>query len=311
MSFIHNTILRIWASLGFWGSVELFGSLLVSVGCIGELCLVLREKHSPSHRREGWMTKSLRVISKLCSPFIRFAVRRSLRFKIFNPERKHSFEKVFVFMVAIGVTMELIALFFSLREVAELHEKTAELRKENLELGEKLNPLNQPIASISAIVTFEIRGTNFDKVESFPNSLRTFNIVGKGGNLVSLRCFELSSKEEHISARGTKFDGKSFSMAFEWMGEDSLVMPGTVMATNFQNWVARSSATPRTLDKEMTGATVGFPGLQKGFEIVAESCVVTLNRSVAWRFSSPKEMDNGWLIWIEPIRATSPPKVRP
>jgi len=84
-------------------SLEIFGALLVAIGCIGELWLIC--------------IKPPKGIGKL---------------KNFE-RKKHFREKIFVGMVALGVSMELIALPSSLSEVQQL-------KKVNLELEAKIQP---------------------------------------------------------------------------------------------------------------------------------------------------------------------------
>jgi hypothetical protein len=128
------------ASFSLLDCSEILAGALVAVGCIGELVLVFRK--APSGENE------LKVFEK----------------------RKHVLERVFVCMVAIGVTLELGLLPASLGEVVELQNTNLVLRSNvaalELQVAQtsnnvvKIDPLNQRIAELSAIVRIRVRGRN-------------------------------------------------------------------------------------------------------------------------------------------------------
>jgi len=74
------------------GWIEILAAAFVAVGCIGELILVFQK--SPPE------TEAAKIFEK----------------------KKHRLERVFVFMVAIGVSVELLVLPFGLREAARFNE---------------------------------------------------------------------------------------------------------------------------------------------------------------------------------------------
>ena len=91
---------------------EILAALLVAIGCIGELILVFQKP--PLKEEES------RAFEK----------------------RKHFLERVFVCMVAIGVTMELALLPLSLRESARLNKEAGDARKLAAESNERSKQLD-------------------------------------------------------------------------------------------------------------------------------------------------------------------------
>src|SRR5581483_1283370 len=79
------------------GLAEIFASLLVSIGCCGEL----------------WTVFSKGPVDEP------------------GKQKRHLLEKIFICMVAMGVTVEVPCLTFGLRESAELNERTANTESNN------------------------------------------------------------------------------------------------------------------------------------------------------------------------------------
>src|ERR1035441_5324896 len=120
-------MLRFLSSFSLLDWVEIGGSVLVAFGCLGELWLLLSKPPADSEK------------------LIRFDA------------KKHFLERIAVGMVAVGVSMELVALPISLRQTAQLVDKNLKLERHVA----SLEPRKQPIASISATVRLLVKGDGY------------------------------------------------------------------------------------------------------------------------------------------------------
>ena len=93
-----------WSTFSILDWIEIVAAVLVAIGCIGELYLVF--KNPP---------KDDEVLKRF-------------------EKKKHLLERVFVCVVALGVTTELVALPFALKESAKLQAEVERLKSENLKL---------------------------------------------------------------------------------------------------------------------------------------------------------------------------------
>ena len=80
-------------------------------------------------------------------------------------EEHKKLKRYFAWMLIAGLLLEM-------REAVNEDGKVEELRKENNELGLKLKnwPLEQNVSSISAILTFSVKGTNDDRIPPYATS---------------------------------------------------------------------------------------------------------------------------------------------
>lgn len=141
------------SSFWFWTALEVFGGAAVAIGCIGELFLFVNpadendELKKAHHRR-----RELQCITA----------------------------------VAIGVTVEFIALFHAIQEGATLERSTKQLASANLVLRsnvaalewkvmeasnniEKNDVRNWPISEMNAVAWFNVMGTNMDELTNLPS----------------------------------------------------------------------------------------------------------------------------------------------
>ena len=115
------------SSFWFWVSFETIAVSLVAIGCSGEWYL----HHHPAGRKKH------------------------------EKDDHHKLESRFIGAVALGVTMELVALGHSIREGLKLENRVAQITSTNLALQKQIEdarPENRPITSISAVATFRIKG---------------------------------------------------------------------------------------------------------------------------------------------------------
>jgi hypothetical protein len=112
-------------SFSGWAWIDILGTSMVAIGCIGELCLLF--KKAPTN---------------------------AVELKAFE-SKKHSWERVFVGMVAIGVAMELIGVPDSLHETAELVQQNIKLEQQIEQTSNSVvtvDPRNQQAQSAKALV---------------------------------------------------------------------------------------------------------------------------------------------------------------
>jgi|ERR1035441_882864 hypothetical protein len=138
------------------------------MGCLGELWLLLRNLPTESEDVKRFESK------------------------------KHVFERVFVGMVALGVTMELIVLPKSLNESAKLISKNLELERQ---LGltrtnvAEIDPMNQPVFDISASAVIYVKKGSY-KFNSIP-AINTVAII----HIMQTNAFILGNVPIYLSAK--------------------------------------------------------------------------------------------------------------
>jgi hypothetical protein len=192
---------------------------------------------------------------------------------------------------------------------AELEREAAQLR---LELA-KIDPMNLPIKSIRADVTLIIKGSIVDwPLAAKPPAPQesggcTFSLEGDDGALVVLRCTELETKligHGSAAAPGTSSfapDARTFAMSFSWPNNE-LVFDGAKVGqlSTFRFWIDRENVSSVRLEKEMRGAAIIIPWIDKGAEITTGSCIVTINGSIQKRFIVPGVVtDNASIFLME------------
>jgi hypothetical protein len=125
---IRGIFLIIWqilSSFGFWGSIEVVGAGLVAYGCINEFRLLASKSGLDHHRGEPKQT----IVRRLCRPFVEWAVLKGVRLNTLghpiSPSKEHHLERRYANAVAIGVSIELVALFVSLPEIAQIRKDAA------------------------------------------------------------------------------------------------------------------------------------------------------------------------------------------
>lgn len=127
-------MLRILSSFSFLDWAEIGGSFSVASGCLGELWLLVQKPPLDPKELQTWDSK------------------------------KHFLERIFVTMVAFGVSLELVCLPISLRKTAELVDKNLQLEQQIAETSTnvvKIDPLNQLVSDIFILATINVKGTNF------------------------------------------------------------------------------------------------------------------------------------------------------
>jgi hypothetical protein len=163
----------------------------------------------------------------------------------------------------------------------------------------KIEPLNQPIKSITAEVYFVIVGTNdFDSLDlkslepsvspyvlSYAKAVNSILILGKEGALGSLHCKNYDRQPALVPVRET-----AYSMGYNWPS-GSMYGSMEFSNTNFDSWITRNNASTEDLDKNTVGLVIFLPGIHSGEEIASGSCVFTINGSIRRMFSVPKYTD--------------------
>ncbi len=130
-------MIRLVQEFGLLGWTELCAALAVAVGCLGELWILANKltRHvEPLSKSAGLFWRLLARADSLLRPIV-------VRFKLSGrrlPEVKEELiERVFVMLVAIGVSVELVCLMFSLHETAKLNEQAGKAIKLAAEARER------------------------------------------------------------------------------------------------------------------------------------------------------------------------------
>src|ERR1017187_2742829 len=170
------------SSFSGWAWFDIVGTSLVALGCLGELWLLLR--HSPTEPKE------LRVFES----------------------KKHFCEKIFVGMVAVGVSMELFSLPASLHETAKLVQQNIKLQQQMEETSNnvvKIDPLNLPVNSMLAQLVITLGDTNLVINQKLnPNAGVDAEIATFGG------CLEVMDRAGVVLTRlaCNKYDDRSVAV---------------------------------------------------------------------------------------------------
>ncbi len=195
---------------------------------------------------------------------------------------------------------------------ATANEKAAALEKEALALRlelAKIAPVNLPIKSIVAEVTLIIKGSVADwpLAANWPapqKPVGSFSLDSQGGALVILRCRQLETMRV-VSGPNAKPaetvplpDGRTFSMSFSWPSNDLVIDAQTGGQSKFKYWIDRNNVSTTELEKEMRGAMIDIPFLDKGAEIASGSCTVTINGSIQKTFLVPKAVTENGMIFL-------------
>ncbi len=126
---ISNAFNRIFSWFGFWGWWELFGAMLVAIGCGGELWILLNKLTLHVEgigKSAGPFWKVLAWVDRKSRPTL---VRLKIRGRKISEVKEQLLERAFVTLVALGVGLELIAIPAVLRESAEFNGKAATANK--------------------------------------------------------------------------------------------------------------------------------------------------------------------------------------
>ena len=112
------------------GCVELFGALVVAIGCAGELWLLINKLTlhiEPVTKSENWFWRSLAWADSTARPFL---IRLKIKGRKLPEAKEQLLERLFVILVAFGVAIEFFALPFSMNEIAALNKEAGDARKD-------------------------------------------------------------------------------------------------------------------------------------------------------------------------------------
>jgi hypothetical protein len=113
-----------------WGWLDLFGGLIVVIGCFGELWLLLNK--IPEHNERRAELKLFWSFLNRLESFLRtFCVQlKIIRSRKFSELKEHLLEGFFISLVALGVGLELLSLPFSLLESAKINEMSKQAERD-------------------------------------------------------------------------------------------------------------------------------------------------------------------------------------
>jgi len=231
-------------AFGVLGWIELSAAFVVAIGCVGELWILINK-----------LTRQIEPISPNASRFWRMLawvdlrmrpliVRLKIKGRKLSVPKEELLERLFVMLVAVGVTVEFVALPFSMFEIAELNRQAGQANKqagEAWKLSAKANgraalaesnnlvlrsnlwtlehelPEKKPVFSAYAFVRFTIKATNFIKAE--PLESATANPpIPVAGNLFLTRRSERLDSIANLLLTGDKFSqyGNEITMDLAW-----------------------------------------------------------------------------------------------
>jgi hypothetical protein len=135
------TILRATLSaFGVVGWIELMGTFVVAIGCVGELWILLNRLTLHIEPIGKNLSKFWRMLSWMDSRSRPLLVRLRIGGRKLPAAKEQLLERVFTLLVAFGVTVEFISLPISMLEIAKLNGEVAVLTKANLELEALIQP---------------------------------------------------------------------------------------------------------------------------------------------------------------------------
>ena len=152
---------------GFWGWWELIAALMVAVGCIGELWILLNRltQHIDEYgKNPSIFWRTLIAIDSKIRPFLLLL---KIKGRKISDAKEQLLQRFFVMIVALGVALELIAIPFSLSEVAKLNKETAQAYElagksnQRAEIARKEAAAAHEEAAKFSMQAEELRQTNF------------------------------------------------------------------------------------------------------------------------------------------------------
>jgi hypothetical protein len=118
-----NTMKRIFAAFGAVGWVELVAAFVVAIGCAGELWLLINKLTLHIEPIGKTASRFWRILARIDSKARPLLVRLKVKGRKLPEAKEQLLERIFVILVAFGVSIEFLCIPFSLNEIASLNEE--------------------------------------------------------------------------------------------------------------------------------------------------------------------------------------------
>jgi hypothetical protein len=130
----------------FWiaSAVELAGGVLVAWGCLGELRLFFNKSLKNVEATEGEL-RFWRIFSPLIENIVLLLTNLKLLGVRISEGKEYRLERKYIAMVALGVSMEVMPLPFSIWESVKMSMEVAQLTRNNLELQKTVLELESKV----------------------------------------------------------------------------------------------------------------------------------------------------------------------